>query len=64
MIMSNAEANVRRFQLERLILMALQRYERQTGRAIERVDIVGGDICGPDNKGQHILTEVKVVLRV
>jgi hypothetical protein len=63
-MMSNAEAAIKRMQLERLILMALQRFEQQTMRKVDRVEIVGGDVKSFAGEEQHVLTACQVVVRV
>jgi hypothetical protein len=63
MIASNAETAIRKTQLERLLLAALQHFEKRTGRAIERLEITGGDVKTHAGQEHHVLTAVKVVLR-
>jgi hypothetical protein len=54
---------IKKMQLERLILMALQRFEQQTGAAVESVKLTGGFVAPEGAPTEyHVLTQVRIVL--
>lgn len=54
------EAAFKKMQLERLILLALQRYERDTGLKVRGVDVLENDVTTFAQEQKHVIVQVKL----
>jgi hypothetical protein len=61
--MTTPDAPIKKMQLERMILLALQRFEQQTGAKVQAITVTGGNVHNNAGEEHHVLTQVRIVVQ-